>query len=57
MNNQVSPEQQAYIDRIYKRETELIKEGQDSETAHAIAVAEDSITELEQPITGHSKTL
>lgn len=48
MNNQVSPEQQAYIDRIYKREMELIHQGQDPEVAHAIAVAEDTLLDLEK---------
>lgn len=51
----VSPEQQAYIDRIYKREMELIKEGKDPETAHAVAVAEDTLTELEQPDDSRTK--
>lgn len=48
MNDHVSPEQQAQMDRIYKREVELIKQGQDPETAHAIAVAEDTLPELER---------
>lgn len=43
MNNQASPEQQAYIDRIYKREMEFIKQGQNAEVAHAVAVAEDTL--------------
>jgi hypothetical protein len=39
---------QEQLDRIYKRELELIKQGQDPETAHAVAVAEDSLPELER---------
>lgn len=35
------------MDRVYKREMELIKQGQDPETAHAIAVAEDALPKLE----------
>jgi hypothetical protein len=55
MNDQVSPEQRAYMDRIYERELELIKQGQDPETAHAVAVAEDTLTELEQPDDSRTK--
>jgi hypothetical protein len=35
------------IDRVYKREMELIKQGKDPDTAHAIAVAEDTLPELD----------
>ena len=38
---------QKRVDRVYKREMELIKQGKDPDTAHAIAVAEDSLPELE----------
>ncbi len=36
------------MDRVYKREMELIKQGKDPDTAHAIAVAEDALPELER---------
>jgi len=39
--------EQEQMDRVYKREMELIKQGQDPETAHAIAVAEDALPKLE----------
>lgn len=45
MADQISPEDQKRMDRVYKRELELIKQGQDPETAHAVAVAEETVKE------------
>lgn len=48
MAGKLSPKEKEYMDRIYKREMELIGEGKDPEVAHAIAVAEDALPELER---------
>lgn len=38
--------QKDQADHIYQRELELIRQGQDPETAHAVAVAEETMKKL-----------
>lgn len=48
MSEALTPAEKQRVDRIYQRELELIRQGQDPETAHAIAVAEDTLPELDR---------